>query len=218
MPGLYVLVRSALQKEGLVSAAGREAWMRRRLGPGLVLAGMLPLLGSCGWIADGLWLQAGNRAFQEGRLHDALAAYHQVTGAELADRGRYNMANVYILAGEPAAAEHLYQELTGSPDGEVAIAAAYNLGMMLMGQQRHAEAVPVLRQALERGPAEPVLSMAYEAALQVSRPVAGPSDREWSPAATGSTTDTSAIMEALLGAEADRFLPGRSLLKPGVDH
>jgi tetratricopeptide (TPR) repeat protein len=173
---------------------------------------------SCQRLTDGLYLFEGNQAFREGRLHDAMAAYHRVVSGPLGVRAIFNLANAFTLLAEYEAAEALFRQAGDDPDSNLAAGAWYNLGVSAYSQGLYREAARHFRRALELQPADREVSRAYELAMNASHSSRMVADTERVGFEASRAGGTPALFGLSLPAPRQLFLPGGGAGPAGVDH
>lgn len=100
-------------------------------------------------------INAANTLLRDGRIDEALDAYHQVSPSrQERDRLNYNLAVAEYRKGNIAAAESLFREVAGTDASEIAADSRYNLGncqyakALQVAQQDPAAAIALLRHAI----------------------------------------------------------------------
>lgn len=151
----------------------------------LIVAGVMPLLASCGSVR-GFQVSRANRLYRDGYDHDAAALYLRA-GAGHDPIASYDLANVFVALGESESARVLFDTAITSGDAGIAARSWYNLGVIAFTGARYADATDAFRKALEAWAGstnEPALahelSRAYELALaaESDKPDAGTVERD----------------------------------------
>jgi tetratricopeptide (TPR) repeat protein len=203
--------------EGLIVPAGRG-----RYGLSLVSLVMVALMTlaatSCSELTDGFAILAANRHFQEGRIHDAIAGYHQLGPTAMDDLVAYNLANAFMALGEFTSAEPLFNKAASSLSPSVAAAAWFNLGVAFYDRGDFPGAVAAFRSSLEARPSDREVSRAYELALNASRAVQSISDREQARFQAAKAGGDQAMFGLAMPAPRPFFVPGVGPGDGGIDH
>jgi tetratricopeptide (TPR) repeat protein len=173
---------------------------------------------SCSGLADGFAILAANRHFEEGRIHDAIAGYHQLGPTAMDDLVAYNLANAFMALGEFTSAEPLYNKAADSLSPSVAAAAWFNLGVALYARGDFPGAVASFRSSLEVRPSNREVSRAYELALNASRAVQSVSDKEQARFQAAKAGGDQAMFGLAMPAPRPFFVPGGGLGDGGIDH
>jgi tetratricopeptide (TPR) repeat protein len=188
-----------------------------RLAPVLLVLSALALA-SCSALADGFAILAANRHFEEGRIHDAIAGYHQLGVDSLDGLVAYNLANAFMTLGEFDSAEPLFRKASESASPATAAAAWFNLGTALYARGDFPGAAAAFRHSLESRPSDREASRAYELALNASRAVQSVSDKEQARFQSGKAGGDQAMFGMTMPAPRPFFVPGGGPGSGGVDH
>jgi len=184
----------------------------------LLLALSVLAASSCSALADGFSILAANRHFEEGRIHEAIAGYHQAGIDSFDGLAAYNLANAFMFLGEFSSAEPLFRMATESASPALASAAWFNLGAALYGRADFPGAAAAFRSSLEAKPSDREASRAYELALNASRAVQSISDKEQSRFQSSKSGGDQAMFGMALPTPRPFFVPGSGSAAGGVDH
>jgi tetratricopeptide (TPR) repeat protein len=184
----------------------------------ILLAFLAFTLASCSDLADGLSVLASNRQFEEGRVHDAIAGYHQLGIDSYDGLVAYNLANAFMALGEFASAEPLFSMASESSSSGIAAGASFNLGVALYARGDFPGAASAFRRSLEVNPSDREVSRAYELALNASRAVQSVSDKEQARFQTSKAGGDQSMFGMAMPAPRPFFVPGGGPGAGGVDH
>lgn len=192
---------------------------RRRLALPLVILGLSVLVvASCSDLADGFSMLAANRHFEEGRVHDAIAGYHQLGTTSLDDLVAYNLANAFMALGEFTSAEPLFKKAAESASPSIAASAWFNFGAALYARGDFVAAAAAFRSSLEIRPSDREASRAYELARNASRAVQSVSDKEQARFQSAKAGGDQAMFGMAMPAPRPFFVPGGGPGAGGIDH
>lgn len=185
----------------------------------IVILGLATLVAtSCSDLTDGFSILTANRHFEEGRIHDAIAGYHQLGTTALDDLVAYNLANSFVALGEFSSAEPLFKKAAESGSPSIAAAAWFNLGTALYARGDFIAAVAAFRSSLETKPSDREVSRAYELALNASRAVQSVSDKEQARFQSAQAGGDQAMFGMAMPAPRPFFVPGGGPEAGGIDH
>jgi tetratricopeptide (TPR) repeat protein len=173
---------------------------------------------SCSGLSDGFAVLAASRHFEEGRVHDAIAGYHQLGVDALDGLVAYNLANAFMALGEFASAEPLFKRATESLSAATASAAWFNLGVALYARGDYPGAAAAFRSSLVARPSDREVSRAYELAMNASRAVQSVSDKEQARFQSAKAGGDQAMFGMAMPAPRPFFVPGGGPASGGVDH
>lgn len=175
-------------------------------------------LASCSDLADGFSVLAANRQFEEGRVHDAIAEYHQLGVDALDGLVAYNLANAFMALGEFSSAEPLFSMAAESASSSTSAGALFNLGVALYARGDFPGAASAFRSSLEARPSDREASRAYELALNASRAVQSVSDKEQARFQSSKAGGDQSMFGMAMPAPRPFFVPGGGPGASGVDH
>lgn len=173
---------------------------------------------SCSDLAGSFAILAANRHFEEGRVHDAIAGYHQLGTTALDDLVAYNLANAFMALGEFTSAEPLFKKAAESVSPSIAAAAWFNFGVALYARGDFIAAAAAFRSSLETRPSDREASRAYELALNASRAVQSVSDKEQARFQSAKAGGDQAMFGLAMPAPRPFFVPGGGPGAGGIDH
>lgn len=173
---------------------------------------------SCSALGDGFAILATNRDYEEGRIHDAIAGYHQLGVDSLDGLVAYNLANAFMALGEYNSAEPLFKRAAESESSATVAAAWFNLGTALYARGDFPGAAAAFRSSLEARPSDREASRAYELALNASRAVQSVSDKEQARFQSSKAGGDQAMFGMTMPAPRPFFVPGGGPGSGGVDH
>jgi tetratricopeptide (TPR) repeat protein len=188
--------------------------------PGTVALAALAVLmaTSCSELTDGFSVLAANRQFEEGRVHDAIAGYHQLGVDALDGLVAYNLANALMTLGEFASAEPLFRRAIESGSPAITAEAWFNLGSALYARGNFSDAAVAFRSSLEARPSDREASRAYELAMNASRAVQSVSDKEQARFQSSRGGGDQSLFGMAMPAPRPFFVPGSGSRAVGMDH
>jgi tetratricopeptide (TPR) repeat protein len=201
-------------KPGLYS---KWSWYRQ-LSTTVLLVLTALTFSSCSDLAGGFSVLAANRQFEEGRIHDAIAGYHQLGVDAFDGLVAYNLANAFMALGEFASAEPLFSMAAESSSSGIAARALFNLGVALYARGDFPGAASSFRRSLEARPSDREVSRAYEMALNASRAVQSVSDKEQARFQSSKAGGDQSMFGMAMPAPRPFFVPGGGPGTGGVDH
>ena len=175
-------------------------------------------LTSCSGLVDGFAVLTANRHFEEGRVHDSIATYHQLGIDAMDGLVAYNLANAFMAVGEFASADPLFAMAADSSTSTTSARAFYNLGVALYARGDFPGATVAFRRSLEVQPSDREVSRAYELALNASRAVQSVSDKEQSRFQTSKAGGDQAMFGLTMPTPRPFFVPGTGSGVSEVDH